>query len=643
MQALVKAALAALFVAVSALPAFAAPPPISAYGALPALEDVAISQDGSRLAYIAVTGERRTLVMQTLDGNPLGAIEVGDVKVRGVQWAGPEHVIITTSVTESVPEWSLGKEEWFHATVYNLNDRKLWNLMGHIPDTANVVNGELKVMRYKGEWVAIAATLHKFKSNTYRRIPLDGGPSTALEDLHNKTESVYIDRKDPTRFHATSRFDQQTDLWTLHVRDGAGWPVIYSVRQELDRPHLYGKGRTEDSLLLVVPGDKDDRIMEISRQGGEPRPATDDAHAYNEVLRDPVTDDMIGLGYWDDYQRYAFFDPQDQANWAKAQRVFKGQRIDLLDWSDDRRKVVVNVQGPQNSGAYYFIDFATNQVTLIGEAFPGVAPEQVADIQPYEYKAADGLVIPGYLTLPRGREPKNLPLIVFPHGGPEVHDVQSFDWWAQAMASRGYAVLQPNYRGSSGYGTEHTNAGHGQWGRKMQTDLSDGVRALAADGVIDPKRVCIVGASYGGYAAMAGPTIDPGVYRCAVAVAGVSDLPAMLLAERMDAGGKRDNGSSNYWRRFMGTEKDNDPSLIEVSPARQIARLDAPILLIHGRDDTVVPFRQSQLFMEAARKAGKPAELVELKGEDHWLSRSSTRLQMLQVSIDFLEKHNPPN
>ena len=232
-----------------------------------------------------------------------------------------------------------------------------------------------------------------------------------------------------------------------------------------------------------------------------------------------------------------------------------------------------------------------------------------------------------------------MPLVVLPHGGPASRDLPNFDWWAQAIASRGYAVLQVNFRGSDGFGSEFERAGYGEWGRKMQTDLSDGVRYLAAQGTIDPKRVCITGASYGGYAAMAGPTLDRGVYRCAVAVAGVSDLGRMIAHASYAQG----RSAFRYWKRFMGAESASDPKLDEISPAKLAARSDAPILLIHGVDDTVVPYEQSQIMADALRKAGKPVAFVTMKGEDHWLSKGATRLEMLTATVAFLEMHNPPN
>jgi dipeptidyl aminopeptidase/acylaminoacyl peptidase len=176
----------------------------------------------------------------------------------------------------------------------------------------------------------------------------------------------------------------------------------------------------------------------------------------------------------------------------------------------------------------------------------------------------------------------------------------------------------------------------------MQTDLSDGVRHLAKQGTIDPKRVCIVGASYGGYAALAGVTLDPGIYRCASAVAGISDLRQWLVSEITDYGGEKRNLSQRYLRRYLGTENRDDPLLISLSPARRATQVTVPVQLIHGKDDTVVNYQQSVTMDKALKAAGANVEFITLEGEDHWLSRSTTRKQMLGAMIAFLEKYNPP-
>ena len=176
----------------------------------------------------------------------------------------------------------------------------------------------------------------------------------------------------------------------------------------------------------------------------------------------------------------------------------------------------------------------------------------------------------------------------------------------------------------------------------MQTDLSDGVHYLAQQGLIDPRRVCIVGASYGGYAALAGVTLQTDIYRCAVAVAGVADLKRFLIWTNENRNSDR-NLAQRYWDRYLGVAGPDDPAVHTISPIDHVADINVPVLLIHGRDDTVVPFDQSERMADALRRAGKQVQLLALKGEDHWLSRSATRLQMLEACVAFLEANNPPN
>jgi dipeptidyl aminopeptidase/acylaminoacyl peptidase len=331
-----------------------------------------------------------------------------------------------------------------------------------------------------------------------------------------------------------------------------------------------------------------------------------------------------------------FFDAELQAHWDAILRAFPDERVDLISHSDDFTKVVLRVFGTKDGYVYAVFDWYTHRAVILGPVYQGLVP---AEVRRVSYRAADGLTVPGYLTLPRGVPEKGLPLIVMPHGGPAVADTLSFDWWAQALAARGYAVLQANYRGSY-LNYQYVAAGFGEWGRKMQTDLSDGVRYLAEQGIIDAKRVCIVGASYGGYAALAGVALDGGVYRCAVAVAGVSDLKRFLQWTD-DKVGHGDSINQRYWDRFMGASSPKDPALRAISPIEHVSAVAAPVLLIHGRDDTVVPYEQSDVMADALKRAGKSVELVTLKHEDHWLSRSATRQQMLEASVAFLEKHNP--
>lgn len=358
--------------------------------------------------------------------------------------------------------------------------------------------------------------------------------------------------------------------------------------------------------------------------------------AFDRIYVDPANGRLLGYLESGAAQQPVLFDQAKQAVLRKVYRAFPKLHVTIEEWTPSFSQVLVHTSGNGDSGTWYVVDLAKRRADPVGNDYPLIAAENVGPISTITYKAADGLELDGVLTLPPGREPRNLPVVMMPHGGPHARDEEQFDWWAQAFASRGYAVFQPNFRGSTHRGDAFRRAGYGQWGRKMQTDISDGLAELARRGIVDPSRACIVGASYGGYAALAGVTLQHGLYRCAVAVAPVSDLGDMYWTDYRESGGNKVVKAS--LRESLG-----DPKLFaEVSPRRQAATADAPILLVHGKDDTVVPFKQSEAMADALRSAHKPYELVVLREEDHWLSRSATRQQMLEAATGFVLRHNPP-
>jgi dipeptidyl aminopeptidase/acylaminoacyl peptidase len=381
----------------------------------------------------------------------------------------------------------------------------------------------------------------------------------------------------------------------------------------------------------VVDGDRQWKALNLSDNTWGP-PLANGA-SFAGIIKERKTGRIIGAVPEIGSSEHVFFDNELQAHWNAVLRAFPDERVRLVSNSDDFSRMVLEVFGPKDGYVYALYDWYSHRATILGRVYEEI--RTLAEMRAVSYQAADGLTIPGFLTLPQGAAEKDLPLIVMPHGGPAAADTLDFNWWAQALAAQGYAVLQPNFRGSS-LNSRFLEAGYGEYGRKMQTDLSDGVRYLARQGIIDPKRVCIVGASYGGYAALARVTIESGVYRCAVSVAGISDLRRFRRSQGVGS-------AQRYWDRFMGTASQNDPALIAISPIEHVAAVTVPILLIHGRDDTVVPYEQSDVMLSAMKRAGKSATLVTLKHEDHWLSRSETRLRMLQATVDFLKANNPPN
>jgi dipeptidyl aminopeptidase/acylaminoacyl peptidase len=314
--------------------------------------------------------------------------------------------------------------------------------------------------------------------------------------------------------------------------------------------------------------------------------------------------------------------------------AFPGLSAHAISEDVARDAVIVAVEGPRKPTTYYMLDRTSHVASLIGKTYPHLDENDLGEVKPYPYTARDGLAIPAYLTLPPGRPPKSLPTVIFPHGGPGARDEISFDWWAQFMANRGYAVLQPNFRGSSGYGPKFTAAGEHQWGLKMQDDITDGVKKLIADGIADPKRICIVGGSYGGYAALAGATFTPDLYACAIGVAGVFDLPKFLHTKRT----RSDNDAEvvSGWDALIGNMDSDSERLDATSPARHADHVKCPILLLHGDGDTTVPIEQSEIEEAALRSAGKNVQFVRLEGDDHYLKLGTTRVRMLKEIESFL-------
>jgi len=623
----------------SVRPSYAAEVPLEVYGRLPSLENVALSPDGTRIAMIRTTQNRRVLAVVSLTdrkllGKPLG---LGEVKLRSVQWADNDHLMIITSST-GMPLGLIGRvHEWVMLNVIDVNTQKLHNYPD--PDKSeirimNVIAGDIMV-RHIGDHTVLFIPGIYVQDETLPglfRVDLSTGGQKLLREGTEETQDWLVDENGDVA--AEEDYSSKDQHWKLLERREGRLREIASGHEPIDIPDLLGFGPTPGTLLMQIVEDGDPVWRQLSLKDGSFGPAMAERDSLESPIEDRLTHRMIGGVHVGDTAHYVFFDSKVQAWWNSIVTGYDGEQVELVSASADFNKIVVKVTGPLHGYEYDLMDIKTHRADRVGEVYDGLG--NPLEVKRIDYAAADGLQIPAYLTFPRGKPPKNLPLIVFPHGGPGVRDTEQFDWWSQAMASQGYLVLQPNYRGSS-VTMSHTSAGFGEWGRKMQTDLSDGVRYLVKQGMADPQRVCIVGGSYGGYAALAGVTLDPGVYRCAVSVAGISDLKHMLQQSDSDTSERR------FWNRFMGVTGPSDPLLQQISPIKHIDAINVPVLLIHGKDDTVVTFDQSRDMYDAMKHARKDVEMVTLKNEDHWLSRSETRLQMLQASVAFLRAHNPPD
>ncbi len=622
---------------------------LEVYGRLPSLEDVALSPSGSRIAFVRTEGDvRAILVVSLADSTSIGGVRVGRAKLRSLEWADDDHLLIYTSVTSVLSGFTGPEQEWTELQVYDVASKKL----EMVPD-ANKLHvftrdRHVEILNV----VAGFGTVRRVNGHTLLFVPVwtvseGGGRALYRYDLQTKAADILARGTGAARWlvngagelAAEEIYQEQSQRWVVSVRQSGQLHELASGVEPVDYPYLLGFGPTPDTLLMhfVEAGNSVWRLMSLA--DGSMGPPMAEHRSLESPIEDPITRRMIGGVHVGDDSEWIFFDDAVQKRWTSVKATFSGARLRFVSASATFSTFVVRVDGPKYGFAYQLVDMAARKAQRIGDVYDGLPG--VLETRRITYAASDGLDIPAYLTLPPGGAAKNLPLVVLPHGGPQARDTADFDWWSQGLAQQGYAVLRPNFRGSN-LSQQFVEAGYGQWGRKMQTDLSDGVRFLAKEGLIDPARVCIVGASYGGYAALAGATLDLGVYRCVASISGVSDLTRMLANVDAKHLG-RQNFEQRYWNRFMGVSGSQDPALDALSPIKHVEAVSIPVLLIHGRDDTVVPFEQSQAMFDALKRSKKDVELVTMPHEDHWLSRSETRLQMLRSVVAFLQAKNPPN
>lgn len=321
---------------------------------------------------------------------------------------------------------------------------------------------------------------------------------------------------------------------------------------------------------------------------------------------------------------------------ALADKSFPDTTHFLASWTDDYKKILVGAFSDSLPLHYYLFDYDKKSLNYLTTSRPELMEKAPGRVHTVQFTARDGLEIPGYLTLPKALTPETasrLPFIVHPHGGPHARDFNNFDWMTQMFTHAGYGVLQINFRGSTGYGEAFEQAGRRQWGQAMQDDITDGTRWLVEQGFADAKRICIFGGSYGGYAALMGAAKEPDLYQCAASLNGVTDLRALLRSQRRYIGGE-------YYTRHIGRLWKDRRMLEENSPTELADNIRIPIFLAHGKDDRVVPVRQSRMMRKALDE--QVWQYLELPDGDHYLSREPNRLLFAHTLMDFFETHLEP-
>ena len=624
-----------------------------AYGALPTVADMEISPNGQYLASIRNDDQGALVVFHDLEaqGIPATAVRVESVKPRTLAWANDEVLLVLASQTvrrltntgrEAMEAW-----RWLAVSRKDMKSRVL---LDHEPGYFVLSPGEL-LSSAQGESDRVV-----FSRWTSRRTVQDR--STIGSRLESKSPggsvSLFAYHLDTGKEQLIAPGNGDTAYWVvdetgtalLRVDSAAGGAQIYAreadgsglaLRSTVEGPAsgvpaMRGRSIANGRMLALVERDGRNALAEFDVDAGKAGNVVFDNAKYDidSTLYDARIASVRGVGYVDDLPRRRYLDPAEQRLQDSLAAALPNAAPILWSRAADGSRYVVKVEYTDHPPQWFLYDGKTKALDMFAPSYAALDGQVHAKKEKYDYTASDGLLIPGYLTVPEGASRRKMPLVVLPHGGPSARDDQGFDYWPFFYAARGYLVYQPNFRGSSGYGREFLKAGEGQWGRRMQDDISDGVRKLVAEGVVDPKRICIVGASYGGYAALVGATMTPDLYACAVSVAGIANVSSLI-----DPG---DPESVAYWEPRIGRRYDRE-ALRGISPQFRAGEAKAPILLIHGKDDTVVKISQSRLMAQALRTAGKRVEFVELDGEDHWLSGAQTRTTMLARSIAFIDRY----
>jgi dienelactone hydrolase len=626
------AAIATPLLCASALAQTARPlPPVEAFGNLPFISGPELSPDGKHFVAIQDVRGKPAAVVYTLFADKNAAPQVfmdhdPRLTVTGAFWV-KDGKLVVFSKGESF-EWtsSLG-------TLFSLDGTDqitlgtIWgpqSIADKDPDDPNFFF--LPIRNY------ITGTVYVEKIDIPNRRGSIAGfgralPTRWILDGHGNV----VGRVE--RFH-----DPLTDELFLY-RNGV-WkdPIKFDAHGDLGAD-VAGVSNDSKSLVLFGHGDRQSlTLLDIATGRNDTTLYSNPQFDINLVRIDEWTGRVIGGEYVSDMTHIDYFDPAHQALQRGIEAAFPNTNASLASVDIQGDRVIVLASAPRLPPTYYYLDRQTHQASKVASEYPSLTPDDLGEMKPYPYKARDGLEIPAYITFPPGREgAKNLPLIVLPHEHIEARDSEDFDWIAQFLANRGYVVLQPNYRGSFGYGRAFTDAGLHQLGLKMQDDITDGVKKAIADGIADPKRVCIVGVGFGGYAALAGATFTPDVYACAASFDGATDLSSLLV--RLGAHfGDISTSPASYWISRIGDLSDDSAQLDATSPVQHAQNVKAPILLMQAEKNTFVPLYEAENERDALQKAGKSVEFVRFDGDDH-LTLAATRIGMLTHLEKFLHDH----
>ncbi|MGB6520529.1 MAG: prolyl oligopeptidase family serine peptidase, partial [Candidatus Cybelea sp.] len=517
------------------------------------------------------------------------------LKVRGILWNDNETLIIRFSETDSARLATQRSRELFIDIAYDASggDGRL------LPSTKSNSNNPLAAVmaaivraRPSKPHMVIMAThvCSRRGGNCVVEVDTNTGEATVIKYGETHTVGWMVNRDGAPV--AREDWDWKLRAYRVYALAGESARQILST-DDSEPPILAGILPDNSALVLLKPnGQGHQAAWALPLDGSPMRLLAEDPQAdITNVYADPYTGAVIGVYVSGTKTGVNWLDPEARRRGEVLEHAFPNRTVNIVDWSADGSRTLAEVESPSSPPIYYLVDFSTHRADIAAESYPALENVPLGEFKEITYKARDGTTIPAYLTMPPGKQSGPVPLVVLPHGGPQARDYPRFDWLVQFLATRGYAVLQPQFRGSTGFGDAFERAGYRQWGGLMQDDVTDGVQAMIAQGVADPHHIAIVGASYGGYAALAGAAFTPVLYSCAASVNGISDLRT-LLEESVPTsdfafGMRMITSSQDQFKERIGSVSDS--TIRTKSPINSIDAIRIPVLVAYSSGDAVVP------------------------------------------------------
>ena len=630
----------------------AAAPNIDIYAQLPRTQSVRVSPDGIHIAMLApFRGTKAVFVYDLQDPNANTIIIPTPDKsiVKAVTWASNKHVIMLARIrgkgVGKMKKYSTLYSRWVSTNIET--EKSVILLEDKIKEKRYLVtygggyehdlpNDPDHVLMSFSEY--IGKVVHR-----HFRVNLDTGKERLKRSNPVNTKNVILSTNGETVL-AREDYSDRNGAYKVFIGEGLKEELVYQKKFDKSKNRTTYLANVINGKLLFQETEENELTLftidpvSKARSSYELDADVPPGYEYGPIF-DPLTNELIGVGYTDDTYKQVY-SAEPYKSWHKSiKKALKGQQVTILSRTSDNSMITIFADSPTNAGEYFLYETAKGTISSLGGRYPELAPSQVAQTIRYDYAARDGLEIPAYLTLPPGKTISSgpMPMVVLPHGGPSARDNADFDFWAQYLAAKGYVVFKPQFRGSTGFGYEFTEAGNGEFGDKMLTDTIDGVKYLIENNIAQADKICVTGASYGGYQALALPMVEPDMFKCALSVNGVSQIRDILKFEEARTG--YNSSAIKFWRKIIGDRYDDKDTMLAQSPAVNVDKIKAEIVLVHGTDDMTVPLQQSKVMEKALKKAGKSSKVILLPNDDHNLSLPQSRKKMLEASDALFSKH----